>query len=200
MKRIWLLFSQTVTVVLAVWFVVATLQPGWLKRSAASNTVSFTQIKDDANSANAPGGSFRQAAQKAAPAVVSITVQQKARAKSRKVDPWFRFFEEPEEDSPAGGMGSGVIVSPEGYILTNNHVVEGADDIEVSLNDSRKARAKVIGTPARPRTAQRDRNRLEPAAGPTRRNRFPRRRALGDHRRPRMTPRTQLAVRPASDP
>ena len=146
MKRIWLLFSQTVTVVLAAWFVVATLQPGWLKRSAASNTVSFTQIKDDANSANAPGGSFRQAAQKAAPAVVSITVQQKARSKSRKVDPWFRFFEEPEEDSPAGGMGSGVIVSPEGYILTNNHVIEGADEIEVSLNDGRSTRAKVIGT------------------------------------------------------
>jgi len=146
MKRIWLLFSQTVTVVLAAWFVVATLQPGWLKRSATSNTVSFTQIKDDATSANAPGGSFRQAAQKAAPAVVSITVQQKARAKSRKVDPWFRFFEEPEEDSPAGGMGSGVIVSPEGYILTNNHVIEGADEIEVSLNDGRSTRAKVIGT------------------------------------------------------
>jgi len=44
------------------------------------------------------------------------------------------------------GLGSGVIVSPEGYILTNNHVVEGADEIEVTLSDSRRARAKVIGT------------------------------------------------------
>jgi len=44
------------------------------------------------------------------------------------------------------GLGSGVIVSADGYILTNNHVVEGADDIEVILNDSRKAHAKVIGT------------------------------------------------------
>ena len=43
-------------------------------------------------------------------------------------------------------MGSGVIVSPEGYILTNNHVIEGADDIEVTLNDGRNTRAKVIGT------------------------------------------------------
>ena len=43
-------------------------------------------------------------------------------------------------------MGSGVIVSDSGYILTNNHVVEGADDIEVFLNDSRSTRAKVIGT------------------------------------------------------
>ena len=44
------------------------------------------------------------------------------------------------------GLGSGVIVSADGYILTNNHVVESADDIEVILNDSRRARAKVIGT------------------------------------------------------
>jgi serine protease DegQ len=43
-------------------------------------------------------------------------------------------------------MGSGVIVSTDGYILTNNHVVEGADEIEVILNDSRRAVAKVIGT------------------------------------------------------
>ena len=43
-------------------------------------------------------------------------------------------------------MGSGVIVSPNGYILTNNHVVESADEIEVVLNDSRRARATVIGT------------------------------------------------------
>jgi Do/DeqQ family serine protease len=146
MKRYWLLFSQTVTVLLAAWFIVATLQPGWLKRSGAANTVSMLQIAGTGNSSAAPGGSFRLAAQKAAPAVVSITVQQKAKAKARRADPWFRFFEEPEDDAPSGGMGSGVIVSPEGYILTNNHVIEGADDIEVTLNDGRNTRAKVIGT------------------------------------------------------
>jgi Do/DeqQ family serine protease len=93
-----------------------------------------------------PGGSFRQAAQKAAPAVVSINVQQKARSKARRADPWFRFFEEPEDESTGGGMGSGVIVSAEGYILTNHHVIEGAEAIEVALNDGRTAMAKVIGT------------------------------------------------------
>jgi Do/DeqQ family serine protease len=146
MKRYWLLFSQTVTVLVAAWFVVATLQPTWLKRSSTPSTVSFMQAKDDGQSGVAPGGSFRQAAQKAAPAVVSINVQQKSRGKSRRADPWFRFFEEPEDEAPSGGMGSGVIVSPEGYILTNHHVIEGADAIEVNLNDGRRAMAKVIGT------------------------------------------------------
>ncbi|PUE35574.1 trypsin-like peptidase domain-containing protein [Limnohabitans sp. Hippo4] len=146
MKRYWLLFSQTVTVLVAAWFVVATLQPTWLKRANTPSTVSFMQAKDDGQPGVAPGGSFRQAAQKAAPTVVSINVQQKSRGKSRRADPWFRFFEEPEDEAPSGGMGSGVIVSPEGYILTNHHVIEGAEAIEVNLNDGRRAMAKVIGT------------------------------------------------------
>ena len=146
MKRYWLLFSQTVTVLVAAWFVVATLQPTWLKRANTPSTVSFMQAKDDGQPGVAPGGSFRQAAQKAAPTVVSINVQQKSRGKTRRADPWFRFFEEPEDEAPSGGMGSGVIVSPEGYILTNHHVIEGAEAIEVNLNDGRRAMAKVIGT------------------------------------------------------
>lgn len=146
MKRIWLLFSQTVTVLLAAWFVVTTLQPSWRQPTAASGTVSLTQAKDDGSSGAIPGGSFRHAAKNAAPAVVSISVQQKSRSKARKADPWFRFFDEPEDDTPSGGMGSGVIVSPEGYILTNHHVIEGAEAIEVTLNDGRTALAKVIGT------------------------------------------------------
>jgi Do/DeqQ family serine protease len=145
MKKIWILFSQTVTVLLAVWFVVATLQPNWLRGNHSSQKVSFTQAILDGNAGTSPGGSFRQAAQKASPAVVSIAVQQKARAKGRRADPWFRFFEDQEEESPSGGMGSGVIVSPEGYILTNHHVIEGAEAIEVNLHDGRNAMAKVIG-------------------------------------------------------
>jgi len=146
MKKIWLLFSQAATVLLAMWFVVATLQPGWLRGSAGSSKVSFTQASLEGLNGAVPGGSFRQAAQKAAPAVVSLNAQQKSRSKLRRAEPWFKFFEEPEEDAPHGGMGSGVIVSPEGYILTNHHVIEGADAIEVTLNDGRSAMAKVIGT------------------------------------------------------
>ena len=146
MKRIWLLFSQSVTVLLAAWFIVASLQPSWLKGTGSTQTIALTQASLGASTGPLPGGSFRQAAQKASPAVVSISVQQKARSKARRADPWFRFFEGPEEDVPSGGMGSGVIVSSEGYILTNHHVIEGADAIEVALNDGRSALAKVIGT------------------------------------------------------
>jgi Do/DeqQ family serine protease len=146
MKKIWLLFSQSVTVLLAAWFVVATLQPGWLKGQGGARTLALTQARMEGNQDAMPGGSFRHAAQKAAPAVVSINVQQKARSKARRADPWFRFFEEPEDESTGGGMGSGVIVSAEGYILTNHHVIEGAEAIEVALNDGRTAMAKVIGT------------------------------------------------------
>ena len=146
MKKLWILFSQAVTVLLALWFIVATLQPGWLRGVNNPGKVSFTQAMVEGLGASSPGGSFRLSAQKAAPAVVSINVQQKVKPKSRRADPWFRFFEEPEEDSPSGGMGSGVIVSPEGYVLTNHHVIEGAEAIEVTLNDGRSTMAKVIGT------------------------------------------------------
>ena len=146
MKRIWLVFSQAVTVLTALWFVVATLQPTWLRGAGTSGTLSLTQAQYDGISGATAAGGFRVAAQKAAPAVVSISTQQKARALSKRSDPWFRFFEDQEDDAPRGGMGSGVIVSPEGYILTNHHVIEGAQAIEVTLNDGRSAFAKVMGT------------------------------------------------------
>jgi Do/DeqQ family serine protease len=79
--------------------------------------------------------------------VVSINASKAATRSPNAEDPWFRFFfGDQARSEPQIGLGSGVIVSPSGYILTNNHVIEGADEIEVSLNDSRKARAKVIGT------------------------------------------------------
>jgi Do/DeqQ family serine protease len=79
--------------------------------------------------------------------VVSIATTQAAAKNPQSNDPWFRFFYgDREDDTPQAGLGSGVIVSPEGYILTNNHVIEGADEIEVTLSDSRRARATVIGT------------------------------------------------------
>jgi serine protease DegQ len=153
MRKIWLFFSQAVTVLLAAYFVVATLKPEWLGRvprmSSTSGVVGAVPVLEAiaTNSIAVPAGSYRAAAQKASAAVVSIATAQAARKNERTQDPWFRFFfGDRGQEQPQSGLGSGVIVSPDGYILTNNHVIEGADEIEVTLNDARKAKAKVIGT------------------------------------------------------
>ena len=151
MKRTWLLFSQTVTILVAAYFVIATLQPQWLNRRATIGGVSVIEAPANslpraAGSASAIG-SFAPAAKIASPAVVSINTSKAAAKNPQMNDPWFRFFFGDQNPGEAqAGLGSGVIVSSSGYILTNNHVVEGADEIEVVLNDTRKTRAKVIGT------------------------------------------------------
>ncbi len=146
MKRLWLLFAQTVTVLVAAYFVVATLQPDWIKRGAVRSGagVALIEAPTPAKNGTAPG-SFSQAARQAAPAVVSINTSKAAR-QPRGGDPWFEFFFGNQGSQAQTGLGSGVIISPDGYILTNNHVVEGADEIEVTLIDGRRTQAKIIGT------------------------------------------------------
>jgi S1-C subfamily serine protease len=146
MKRSWLLFSQAVTLLVAAYFVVATLQPDWLRGGMTRSGAGVALLEAPATPAGTPApGSFSAAARKAAPAVVSINTS-KAVRHPRSNDPWFQFFFGDQGTQEQTGLGSGVIISPDGYILTNNHVVEGADDIEVTLPDSRQAKASVIGT------------------------------------------------------
>jgi serine protease DegQ len=155
MRKTWLIFSQAVTVALALLFVVATLKPDWLRRPGAAlpNVVAITQAPLAQQVNLPPGGtlpSYAAAARRATPAVVSITASKTPQRNPHGEDPWFRFFfgdqVQRQQQQPQIGLGSGVIVSPDGYLLTNNHVIEGADDIEVQLSDGRQARAKVVGT------------------------------------------------------
>ena len=149
MKRLWLLFSQTATVLLAAYFVVATLKPAWLnQRPGVSGALTFTEAPAGSPSASSttPASGFRLAAAKASAAVVSINTSKAAQKNPHGNDPWFKFFFGDKGNESQAGLGSGVIVNSSGYILTNNHVVEGADEIEVVLNDSRHTIAKVIGT------------------------------------------------------
>jgi Do/DeqQ family serine protease len=121
------------------------LKPEWLNRSVNVSGVTLLEAPSVAAGTVMPG-SLSPAAKRAAPAVVSISIKQAVAKNPHQNDPWFRFFYgDREDDDPQGGLGSGVIVSPEGYILTNFHVIEGAQEIEVTLSDSRKATAKLIG-------------------------------------------------------
>jgi serine protease DegQ len=144
MRRIWLIFTQAVTVVLAAYFVVSSFKPQWLGTSGSGNLVPVYQARP----ADTPPAthSFAAAAKTASPAVVSINTSKAARKTPRPNDPWFRFFYGDQGNEPQSGLGSGVIVSPTGYVLTNNHVIEGADEIEVVLTDGRKSKATIVGT------------------------------------------------------
>jgi Do/DeqQ family serine protease len=155
MRKNWLVFSQAVTVAVAVLFVVATLKPEWLQRGAgaAPSVVSITSSPAVPLPTTLPGGavtSYSAAAKRASPAVVSITASKAPARGPRSDDPVFQFFfgdrSRAARGEPQIGLGSGVIVSGEGYLLTNNHVIDGADDIEVTLADGRQARARLVGT------------------------------------------------------
>ena len=151
MRKFWLLFSQAVTVLVAAFFVVATLKPQWIERRPFSSSVgAISVIEAPAGSRQLSAGmgaGFSAAAKIASAAVVSINTSKAATKNPHAGDPWFKFFYgDQEQGDPQGGLGSGVIISASGYILTNNHVIEGADAIDVVLLDGRKAKAKVIGT------------------------------------------------------
>jgi Do/DeqQ family serine protease len=150
MRRFWLLFSQSVTVLLAAYFVVATLKPEWIGHKAQGSGPGVSIIEAPSVPTTVagppPAGSLRVAAKIASAAVVSINTLKAPQSNPQLSDPWYRFFFGDQGNEPVAGLGSGVIVTADGYILTNNHVVEGADEIEVVLNDSRKVRGKVIGT------------------------------------------------------
>ena len=162
LKRLWLIFAQAVTVALAAVFVIATLKPQWLQtapwreRANAVTAQTARQIAlpptPSAPSASVVRAGFAHAARVAAPAVVSITASKASpRAANRAREPLFGFPGFPfgprqPRSGPQLGLGSGVIISADGVLLTNSHVVDGASDIEVMLSDGRQAQAQLVGT------------------------------------------------------
>ena len=151
MRRFWLLFAQTVTVCLGLLFIVSSLRPQWLHGSAQQPRTAITESGPRTQPSGQYVSSYAEAVARATPAVVNIYT-----AKHVKV-PMGPQFDDPllnylfkdmpgfQERRRTTSLGSGVIVRPDGYILTNYHVVEAADDIDIALHDGRTARAELVG-------------------------------------------------------
>mgnify|MGYP001254242550 CR=1 FL=1 len=172
MHKFWLIFAQTATICLAIFFVISTMRPEllpWILHdnnnngSFANNSVvtlkqinpeqEFSSSKNSVQSSMLNLNSFSGVTKKVMPSVVSVFTSQEVKISRHPLfnNPNFRDllglgnqFE--ERTKRKTGLGSGVIISPEGYILTNHHVIAAADEIEIALNDGRSARASFIGS------------------------------------------------------
>ena len=149
MRKLWLPFAQSTTVALGVLFIIVLFKPELVRWQPQQESLTIQQAPS-APKAAIPGESFAPAAQRVIPSVVNVFTQQKVRTPAHPAleDPIFRYFfgdrldERPREVS---NLGSGVIVSANGYILTNHHVVEAADEIQIALANGQTLPAQVVG-------------------------------------------------------
>ncbi len=151
LKNFWLLFAQIFTALLAILFILGTFKPQWLDGSpfkSFGDSISTITLKESNIDPSTPNpGSYHEAVKRSMPAVVNIFVSKNnsnKKTKSKALPPQHPQIPNPEDFNP--NLGSGVIVSSEGLILTNEHVIEGADVIEVAFADGRKTTATLIGS------------------------------------------------------
>jgi len=150
-RKFWLLFAQTTTVALGVLFIIALFKPDLLRWQAQAPSLTIQQAAQPASRTPTPVESFAPAAQKVIPSVVNVFTQQKVSNPAHPAlqDPIFRYFFGDRLDArprEVSNLGSGVVISPNGYILTNQHVVEAADEIQVALANGKTVPARVVGS------------------------------------------------------
>ena len=153
MRKLWLLFAQSAAVTLGVLLAIGVIHPEWLQHQFTNDGVNrvVTINQADKGATATPNGiSFSGAAKNAMPSVVNIFTRKEVKNRHQPFmdDPLFRRFfgdRNDEEEQQQSSLGSGVIVSQQGFILTNHHVIEAADEIQVALADGRIVPAKLVG-------------------------------------------------------
>ena len=151
--RLWLLIAQVIAVTAGLLIAWKAFGPEPVA-PARTDVVALREAPQAEASASAPNGKavatrleagFRAAAAKASASVVNIYTR---KAPPRQLPGWLRPYGGSDEEAAQGqsSLGSGVIVAAQGFILTNNHVVEGADEIAVMLPGGKVAEARVVGT------------------------------------------------------
>jgi Do/DeqQ family serine protease len=131
-------------------------QRGDFHLTTTPNATNPATTTSSSNPAVMPVSSYADVVSKVAPAVVTIHSQSRVREPQQYPfidDPFFRrFFGSPQQQPPVerqrSGLGSGVIIDANGYIITNHHVIDGADQIKVDLYDNRTLDAKLVGADA----------------------------------------------------
>ena len=155
MRKLWLIFAEFVTITLAIVFVITLVRPDW--NPWRRNVVEVRESVVPGGLITATGApravGYSEAAKLAMGSVVNISSSKAARAAQGHPflnDPLLRrFFGVPDEsEEPQASLGSGVIVTDKGHILTNAHVVESSNEIQVALSDGRVVPAKVVGIDA----------------------------------------------------
>jgi serine protease DegS len=146
---------QAITIGLAIAFVVVLMKPEWIHQPSTP-AVEIHEISRPAPAAEgiplASGPvSYADAVAAAAPGVVNIHTAKLVTTRRHPLmdDPFFRHFFGEQFGAPRQqvqtSLGSGVIISPQGLVLTNHHVIDGADEIQILLRDGRTTRAEVVG-------------------------------------------------------
>jgi len=151
-RRLWLVFAQVVTATLAAIFVMSLVKPEWSPWRASRVGEILESPGPAASSIPVASGrsiSFSDAARKAVASVVNISATKQITRRSPVLeDPILRRFFGERLNTPETqlSLGSGVIVSREGFVLTNSHVVEGVTEIQVTLNDGRTVPGRIAGS------------------------------------------------------